>query len=254
MQNYSFSGKFIDKLKSARKIVFFTGAGISAESGIPTFRGTNGIWNRMKPEELASFSAFIKNPKLVWDWYQYRRDIVHKTQPNPGHFAIAELENYFNQVTVVTQNVDNLHRRSGSKTVYELHGNIEKNYCIDCRKRYDFINFQDSPSSPKCECGGLIRPDIVWFGEMLPDDQYSASEKTAADCDILFSIGTSAVVFPAAYIPLIAKNNRKYVVEINLEHTDLSYKADEFISGKSGDVLPQLLQLVKELKNQNVQN
>jgi NAD-dependent deacetylase len=156
----------------------------------------------MKPEELASFSAFIKNPKLVWDWYQYRRDIVHKTQPNPGHFAIAELENYFNQVTVVTQNVDNLHRRAGSKTVYELHGNIEKNYCIDCRKRYDFINFQDSPSSPKCECGGLIRPDIVWFGEMLPDDQYSASEKTAADCDILFSIGTSAVVFPAAYIPL----------------------------------------------------
>jgi len=248
MEKPLFSDEFVTKLKSAQKIVFFSGAGISAESGIPTFRGTDGIWNKMKPEELASFAAFMKNPKLVWDWYQYRREIVHNTDPNPGHYAIAEMEKYFPQVTVVTQNVDNLHRRAGSTTIYELHGNIEKNYCINCRKRYDFINFPDSGSSPKCECGGLIRPDIVWFGEMLPDDQYSAAEKAAKDCDILFVIGTSAVVYPAAYIPLIAKDNRKYVVEINITETELSYRLDYSIPGKSGEVLPRVLELVKYIK------
>ncbi|MHC1739014.1 MAG: NAD-dependent deacetylase [Ignavibacteriaceae bacterium] len=248
MKEILFSDEFIDKMKSARKIVFFSGAGISAESGIPTFRGTGGIWNKMKPEELASFNAFMKNPKLVWDWYQYRRDIVHSTQPNPGHYAIAEMENYFPEVTVVTQNVDNLHRRAGSKTIYELHGNIEKNFCIQCSKRYDYINFPDADSSPRCDCGGLIRPDIVWFGEMLPDDQYSAAEKAARDCDILFVVGTSAVVYPAAYIPLIAKDNRKYLVEVNITETELSYKVDYSLPGKSGEILPRILELVKYIK------
>lgn len=248
MKEILFSDEFIEKIKSARNLVFFSGAGISAESGIPTFRGTGGIWNKMKPEELASFNAFIKNPKLVWDWYQYRRNIVHSTQPNPGHYAIAEMENFFPQVTVVTQNVDNLHRRAGSKTIYELHGNIEKNYCIKCSKRYDYINFPEADSSPRCDCGGLIRPDIVWFGEMLPDDQYSAAEKAARNCDILFVVGTSAVVYPAAYIPLIAKDNRKYLVEVNITETELSYKVDYSIPGKSGDVLPRILELVKYIK------
>lgn len=241
--------EFIEKLKNAKKVLFFTGAGISAESGISTFRGKEGIWNKLRPEELANFNSFLKNPKLVWEWYQMRRDIVHKSDPNKGHFAIAEMEKYFQSVTVVTQNVDNLHRRAGSNTVFELHGNIEKNYCIDCNKRYDYVNFEDSNESPKCKCGGLIRPDIVWFGEMLPEDQYSASEKAAKECDILFAVGTSAVVYPAAYIPMIAKENRKYLVEVNIEQTEMSRIADLVLLGKSGEILPEIVEALKQWKN-----
>ena len=125
--------EFSDRLKEAENVLFFTGAGISAESGIATFRGTGGIWNKLKPEELANFNAFLKNPDMVWEWYQYRRKIINESKPNAGHIAIAEMEKYFNEVVVVTQNVDNLHRRAGSTTIYELHGNIERNYCINCK-------------------------------------------------------------------------------------------------------------------------
>lgn len=234
------SGALLEKLHSAKKIVFFTGAGISAESGIPTFCGEDGIWNKFKPEELASFNAFIKNPKLVWEWYQFRREHVRTALPNAGHIAIADFQKYF-EVTVVTQNVDNLHRKAGSKNIYELHGNIEKNFCIDCKRRYDFIEFPKIDSSPKCECGGLIRPDVVWFGEMLPADEYAQSERAARECDILFSVGTSSIVFPAAYIPYEAADAGKYVVEINPEETELSRVANEAYRGKSGEVLNIIL-------------
>ena len=133
-----FKEQFLKKLSSAKKLVFFTGAGISAESGIATFRGADGIWNKMKPEELASFNAFMKNPDLVWEWYQHRREIIHKVEPNAAHLTIAELEQYY-EVTVVTQNVDNLHKRAGSSLIYELHGNIERNFCVDC---HTFVNEQ----------------------------------------------------------------------------------------------------------------
>lgn len=236
-------------LSSAKKIVFFTGAGISAESGIPTFRGKDGIWNKMKPEELANFNAFLRNPELVWDWYQYRKKIVHEASPNPAHLTIAELQDYFNEIVVVTQNVDNFHNRAGSKIVYELHGNIEKNYCINCGKRYDFENLVVGEKVPKCECGGLIRPDIVWFGEYLPEEIYSLSEHAAETCDIMFVIGTSAVVYPAANIAHIAKRNRKFLVEINIERTELSGIVDVSLIGKAGEILPQILQLVKEEKS-----
>jgi len=235
-------------LSSAKKIVFFTGAGISAESGIPTFRGKDGIWNKMKPEELANFSAFLRNPEIVWDWYQYRKKIVHQASPNAAHLAISELQNYFEEVTVVTQNVDNFHRRAGSKTVYELHGNIEKNYCIKCKKRYDDKDLVIEDKVPGCECGGLIRPDIFWFGEFLPEDAYSSSELAAEACDVLFIVGTSAVVFPAANIPYIAKRNGKFLIEVNIEKTELSDIADISLIGKAGEILPQILQLVKEEK------
>jgi NAD-dependent deacetylase len=236
-------------LSSANKIVFFTGAGISTESGIPTFRGKDGIWNKMKPEELANFNAFLRNPQLVWDWYQYRKKIVHQASPNAAHLAISELQNYFEEVTVVTQNVDNFHRRAGSKTVYELHGNIEKNYCIECKKRYDDENLVIEEKVPRCECGGLIRPDIVWFGEFLPEEALSLSELAAETCDVLFIVGTSAVVFPAANIPYLAKRNGKFLVEVNIEKTELSNIADLSLIGKAGEILPQILQLVKEDKN-----
>jgi len=233
-------------LSSAKKIVFFTGAGISAESGIPTFRGKEGIWNKMKPEELANFDAFLRNPQIVWDWYQYRKKIVHQASPNPAHLTISELQNYFDEITVVTQNVDNFHLRAGSEVVHELHGNIEKNYCITCAKRYDFENLSVGEKVPRCDCGGLIRPDIVWFGEYLPEEAYSLSEAAAEDCDVMFIVGTSAVVFPAANIPYIAKRNGKYLVEINIERTELSNFADLSLFGKAGEILPQILQLVKE--------
>jgi NAD-dependent deacetylase len=244
-----FKNQFIEKLRSAKKIVFFTGAGMSAESGIATFRGVNGIWNKMKPEELANFNAFMQNPNLVWEWYQHRREIINSTTPNAGHFAIAEFEKHFS-VTVVTQNIDNLHRRAGSTKIFELHGNIERNFCVDCHTFYNSPELEITNTAPKCKkCGGLVRPDVVWFGEMLPQDQFSEGETAAEWSDICFVIGTSAVVYPAAYIPKSAKRGGSYLVEINIEPTELSDFADYSIFGKAGEILPMILEEVKKKNN-----
>lgn len=246
-----FKKEFIEKLKTAKKIVFFTGAGISAESGIATFRGKDGIWNKMKPEELASFDAFMRNPDLVWEWYQHRRDIIHKTEPNAGHFAIAEMEKYFD-ITVVTQNIDNLHIRAGSKKVFELHGNIERNFCVKCKTFYDLAELDLKSGVPNCKsCGGLVRPDVVWFGEMLPQDQFIGGETAAEWSDICFVVGTSAVVYPAAYIPMSAKKGGSFLVEVNIEPTDLTHYTDYSIFGKAGDVLPEIVSSIKSLKVNN---
>ncbi|MCE1188540.1 MAG: NAD-dependent deacylase [Ignavibacteria bacterium] len=247
MSELKISNRLSEKLLEARRIVFFTGAGISAESGIATFRGDGGIWNKFKPEELANFSAFMKNPDLVWEWYQYRRQIVYDTQPNAAHYAITEFEKFYT-VTVVTQNVDNLHTRAGNTTVHELHGNIEKNYCISCKKRFDYQQFESGGGSPKCTCGGLIRPDIVWFGEYLPQEAFTAAEEAAKNCDILFSIGTSGVVYPAAGIPMLAHRMKRYTVEINVNSTEMSYIFDENYTGKAGQILPDILEFVKKNK------
>lgn len=244
-----FSAEFLARLEEAERLVFFTGAGISVESGIPVFRGKDGIWNKLKPEELANFDAFMKNPDIVWEWYQYRKQIVNNAQPNKGHLAIAELQDIYPEVTVVTQNVDNLHNRAGSKTVYELHGNIERNYCIKCKTFYNEKEFA-SDKVPKCEkCGGLIRPDIVWFGEFLPEDQFSGGERATAKSDLCFVVGTSAVVYPAAYIPMTAKKNGSAIVEINIEETELTYYADFSFFGKSEEILPQIVEAARVLKN-----
>ncbi|PKL83899.1 MAG: NAD-dependent protein deacylase, partial [Ignavibacteriae bacterium HGW-Ignavibacteriae-3] len=229
-----FKSEFLEKLSTAKKIVFFTGAGISAESGISTFRGKDGIWNKMKPEELASFDAFMRNPDLVWEWYQHRRDIIHKAQPNAGHLAISELEHYFD-VSVVTQNIDNLHRRAGSKKVFELHGNIERNFCVNCHTFYNSLEIEIKNKAPKCgKCGGLVRPDVVWFGEMLPQDEFTDGERAAEWSDICFVVGTSAVVYPAAYIPISARNAGSYIVEVNLEPTEMTRFADYSLFGEAG--------------------
>ncbi len=244
-----FEEEFLKQLEQSASVLFFTGAGISAESGISTFRGKDGLWNKLKPEELANFNAFLKNPDRVWEWYQYRRKIIRNSRPNPAHKAIAEMEGYFEEVVVVTQNIDNLHRRAGSSEIYELHGNIERNYCIKCRKRYDSPNLGFDDKVPKCsECGGLIRPDVVWFGEMLPQDVFTSAENAAAKCDICFVVGTSAVVYPAAYIPVTAKNSGAYVVEINIEPTEISSSVNYSIMGKAGEILPQILKAVKKFK------
>ncbi len=230
----------IEKLKKSSSIVFFTGAGISAESGIPTFRGKDGIWNKLKPEELANFDAFMRNPVMVWEWYQHRKKVIHDSQPNAGHQTIAEMQEYFEDVTVVTQNIDNLHRRAGSKNIYELHGNIERNFCINCKTYYnEELDF--SEGVPKCDCGGLIRPDVVWFGEFLPQDQFAGGEKAAMNSDIFFIVGTSAVVYPAAGLVHVAKQSGSVLVEVNLESTDISSFVDYSFTGGAGDILPAIL-------------
>jgi NAD-dependent deacetylase len=233
----------IGKIKNAGHIVFFTGAGISAESGIATFRGKDGIWNKFKPEELANFNAFMKNPSMVWEWYSYRRDIVRHALPNLGHLAIAEFQNYIPKVTVITQNIDNLHKRAGNKNIFELHGNIERNYCIKCKTFYNDI---ESDDISKCKCGGLIRPDVVWFGELLPEDQFKGAEIAAAECDLFFVVGTSAIVYPAASLIYNAKQSGAYIIEINIEETEISALANLFIQGKAGVILPDILSKIKE--------
>lgn len=242
----NFSAKLLSKLKQAQYVVAFTGAGVSAESGVPTFRGDDGLWKKFKPEELANFNAFIRNPDLVWEWYKYRKQLIHSVQPNAGHYALAEMETMFSKFAVITQNIDNLHRRAGSKTVYELHGNIDRNYCIDCGTYFSDVEIESQSGAPHCKkCNGHIRPDVVWFGELLPASEWENSEMAAKEADVFFSIGTSSVVFPAASLPLIAKRSGSYVVEINIEPTELSHYTDEIILGKSGEILPQLVQAVK---------
>jgi NAD-dependent deacetylase len=238
-----FSQRLIAALQQAKNIAVLTGAGISAESGVPTFRGTDGIWKKFKPEELASFDGFIRNPGLVWEWYTYRRELISSTQPNPGHYALAEMERRHEHVAVITQNIDNLHRRAGSRTVYELHGNIGRNYCIDCGAAVSDGELLLQNGAPRCpRCNGLVRPDVVWFGELLPADAWAASVEAARHAELFFAVGTSAVVFPAASLPAMAKEAGAYLVEINIERTEMSPMADEVLIGTSGELLPRLLQ------------
>lgn len=242
-----FSSTLRARLQEARCIVAFTGAGMSAESGVPTFRGEDGIWKKFKPEELANFDAFIRNPELVWEWYAHRRKVISSIQPNPGHYALARMGTLFSEVHVITQNIDNLHRRAGSQQVYELHGNIERNYCIDCRTPFTNEQLDLGAGVPKCaRCGGLIRPDVVWFGELLPVDAWERSVGVCEHADLFFSIGTSGIVYPAASLPAIARRSGAYVVEINPEHTMLSDAVDETLIGKAGEILPKLVDLIKE--------
>lgn len=234
----------LEKISSAKSVVFFTGAGVSAESGIPTFRGAEGIWNKLKPEELANFDAFLKNPRMVWEWYKHRKQIVYKSQPNPAHKAISDFQNVFPDVKVITQNIDNLHKRAGSKNVFELHGNIERNYCVKCKTFYnDDVIFIDSVA--KCKCGGLIRPDVVWFGEYLPQDEFTAGEQAAKNSDVFFVVGTTAIVYPAASMIFIAKENGAFIIEVNLERTEASSLADRSFFGQAGKILPVIYEELK---------
>lgn len=249
------SSRLISALVKAQSVVAFTGAGISAESGVPTFRGNDGIWKKFKPEDLANIDAFMKNPELVWEWYAHRKKIIAGIKPNAGHYTLAKLEQLFPHFAIITQNIDNLHRRAGSKTVYELHGNIERNYCMKCGTPYVNEEVVHQQGAPHCtRCNGLIRPDVVWFGEMLPEDEWEKSVRAAESADVFFSIGTSGVVYPAASIPTMAKRNGAYLVEINPEQTPLTGQVDEFIGGPSGQVLPVLYErLLAERQPQHLE-
>jgi NAD-dependent deacetylase len=235
----------IQDLRISRHVVVLTGAGVSQESGLRTFRDAQtGLWAQYKPEELASPEAFRRDPKLIWDWYAWRREAVKGVRPNAGHYALVEIEKHVPQFTLITQNVDNLHRMAGSRNVLELHGNIQRVRCADC---YTFAETwaDDSESVPHCEvCGGLLRPDVVWFGEALPRDQLESAVEAARACDIFFSIGTSGVVQPAASLAFAAHNRGAAVAEVNAEPTPLTPKANYFLQGKSGEILPDLVRAV----------
>jgi len=226
-------------------LVALTGAGVSQESGLRTFRDAqSGLWAQYKPEDLASPEAFARDPKLIWDWYAWRREAVKGVRPNAGHYALVEIEKRVPEFTLITQNVDGLHRMAGSQNVLELHGNIQRVRCSEC---YTFAETwgDDSESVPRCEvCGGLLRPDVVWFGESLPRDQLEAAVEAARSCDIFFSIGTSGVVQPAASLAHAARNKGAVVVEINAESTPLTPKVDYAFHGKSGEMLPELVKAV----------
>lgn len=242
------SQTLIERLTNARLVTIFTGAGVSAESGVATFRAKDGLWSKFKPEELASLDAFLANPQMVWEWYQARREVVLTAQPNDGHRAIAALEEYVPHVSVVTQNIDGLHTEAGSGEVIELHGNIRKNFCQSCKERYDDLELLSKRNLQLCHCGGKIRPDVVWFGELLPVEAIELAERRAKECNVLFSIGTSSVVWPAAGIPLLALEAGAYVVEINPEQTPLTRHAHESIQATSGMVIPEILRLLREAK------
>ena len=227
------------------KLAVLTGAGVSQESGLRTFRDAQtGLWAQYKPEELASPEAFRRDPKLIWDWYAWRREAVKAVRPNPGHYALVEIEKQTPEFTLITQNVDGLHRMAGSQNVLELHGNIQRVRCSEC---YTFAETwgDDTESVPQCVvCGGLLRPDVIWFGEALPRDQLETAVEAARSCHVFFSIGTSGVVQPAASLAHAAHNRGAIVVEINAEPTPLTPKVDYVFQGKSGAILPELVRTV----------
>jgi NAD-dependent deacetylase len=229
-------------LQSARFIAALTGAGVSAESGLATFRDAQtGLWTRFDPRELATPSAFARNPKLVWDWYAWRRERVAEVQPNAGHRALAELEARVPEILLVTQNVDGLHQRAGSRCVVELHGNITR---VKCSREGTLVEHWEKNDGevPRCaNCGAFLRPDVVWFEELLPADALAAAEDAARRCDLLLVAGTSAEVYPAAGLPMLTRERGATVVEINPNSTVLSSRADYVLRGTSGTILPALL-------------
>jgi len=228
-------------LKQARNVAALTGAGVSAESGVPTFRGNNGLWKQRRPEELATPGAFARDPKLVWEWYNWRRGVLAEVKPNPGHYALAELEQRLSAFTLITQNVDGLHLRAGSRNVLQVHGSIWNLRCLICEQERVDRRTPLPEIPPTCECGGMLRPGGVWFGEALPRDIWREAEAAARSADLFLVIGTSAVVYPAAGLAQIAKASGARVVEINIEETAISNGIDSFLQGPSGKLLPQLI-------------
>ncbi len=229
-------------LAEAERVVVLTGAGISAESGVPTFRGTGGLWRQHRPEDLATPEAFARGPRLVWEWYDWRRARVAQAEPNRGHLALAQLERRVPDFTLITQNVDGLHQRAGSRCVLKLHGDIWTLHCLGCgleETNHD-VPLREIP--PRCSCGGLFRPGVVWFGEALPADVLRHAMEAAAHAQVFLVVGTSAVVQPAASLPLLAQQNGAQLVEVNLEETPLSAQADASFWGKAGELLPRLLE------------
>lgn len=228
-------------MESACSVAVLTGAGISAESGIPTFRGAAGLWRQYRPEDLATPEAFARDPKLVWEWYDWRRGLIAKAQPNAAHCALARLERRVSGFTLITQNVDGLHDRAGSRNILKVHGDIWTVRCSACGKERQDLR----PSIPdlplRCACGALERPGVVWFGEPLPAEVWQRAETVVREAALFLVIGTAAVVYPAAGLANLAKSAGAKVVEINVAETPLSPFVDASLRGPAAEILPQLL-------------
>jgi len=232
----------IDALRHAKHIAVLTGAGVSAESGVPTFRDAQtGLWSKFNPQELATREAFARNPKMVWEWYAYRRELIARVEPNAGHYALAELEQRAKKFTLITQNIDGLHERAGSKNIIELHGNIFRTKCFreDTRVSAWLATDEIPPRCPRC--GSYMRPDVVWFGENLPHRALDQALRAAETCDVFFSVGTSGVVEPAASLPFNALRSGAMVIEVNPEETPLSDSATFCLRGAAGVALAQVI-------------
>jgi NAD-dependent deacetylase len=241
----TFSEEALDRLVRSRRVAVLTGAGASAESGIPTFRDLEGLWSKYDPAELATPSAFQRDPVRVQSWYSARIEAVARAKPNACHTALVALEDLVDRVTVLTQNVDGLHRRAGSKNVVELHGRLTDVYCASCGSRVDTLAIdKDAVEPTRCTCGGLIRPGVVWFGEMLPPAALDAAFEAAVEADVFLSIGTGAEVYPAAALPVVALESGAYVLEINVNRTAVSNQVDELVLGPAATLVPHLVELL----------
>ncbi len=235
-------------LRNARNPLAVTGAGISVESGIPAFRGEAGIWARYPIEEYAVLDAFLANPEKVWKFWYELGGMLGECKPNPGHYALAQLEKMGMCRAVVTQNIDNLHEEAGSTWVIEYHGNSRRMVCMDCGDCVPLDLSAKPPGGgvPRCRCGGLMKPDVILFGEMIPPDALVESERLARTCDAMIIVGTSAQVYPAAQLPYTAKQNGAFIIEANTEKTDFTRTiTDAFLEGPAGETLPELVRYIE---------
>ncbi len=230
------------KLRNSQKAVALTGAGISVESGIPAFRGSQGLWDRYDPMEFAHIDAFLANPKKVWGMLVELGNIVARAKPNPAHLALAELERMGHLKAVITQNIDALHQSAGNEEVIEFHGNGQRLICLSCGKRFpqEAVSLDDLP--PRCSCQGILKPDVVFFGEPIPAEASQRAFQYAQDCDLMLVVGTSAVVAPASHLPFVAKQRGALICEINLERTHLSETiADYVLESSASQALTSIL-------------
>lgn len=228
-------------MRAAERVVVLTGAGISAESGVPVFRGDGGLWRQFRPEQLATPEAFARQPEVVWEWYLWRRGRIASARPNAGHYTIARWQQQRSGVTLLTQNVDGLHARAGSPPPIELHGNLWR---VRCARGCGFVTEDRPEAEPrtmlKCRCGDWLRPEVVWFGEPLDPPTLQAATRAAEEAEVVLVVGTSAVVYPVAALPRLARRRRARVVEINIDETPISAEVDAVLRGPAGEVLPAL--------------
>lgn len=256
----SLTDRFARSLAAAKQLMVLTGAGISKESGVPTFRDAqDGLWAKYNPHELATPQAFRRNPRLVWDWYQYRRSLLDEAAPNPGHYALANLDNLLPQVVVVTQNVDGFHQQAGSADVICLHGDLRSYKCFgDCQGAPTLVelatldDWEPDSGPPLCpHCGeAYVRPNVVWFNESLPAAALRRANQLARTADVSLVVGTSGVVYPAATLPIIARQHGATVLEINPQQSDITPHTDYYLAAPAGEALPDIVARIRQLKSE----